>query len=64
MVYALGRGLSASDMPAIRRVVRDASARGYRFSVIVGGIVGSPAFQMRIKMGDERTPGRLAAANR
>jgi len=31
LVYALGRGLDAPDMPAVRTIVRNASAGGYRF---------------------------------
>ena len=47
MTYALGRGLTASDMPAVRAIVRDAQRDGYRFSSIVLGIVRSVPFQMR-----------------
>jgi len=47
MTYALGRGLTASDMPAVRAIVRDAQRDGYRFSSIVMGIVRSVPFQMR-----------------
>jgi hypothetical protein len=47
MTYALGRGLTASDMPAIRTIVRDARREDYRFSAIVLGIVRSAPFQMR-----------------
>src|SRR5690606_21557410 len=39
MTYALARGLDAEDMPAVRRVVRDAAMSNYRFSEIVLGIV-------------------------
>jgi mono/diheme cytochrome c family protein len=49
LTYALGRGLSPSDMPAVRAIVKNASQHDYRFSSIVNGIVASPAFQMRIK---------------
>ena len=45
MVYALGRGVEATDMPGIRKIVRDAKNENYRFSAIVMGIVTSPAFQ-------------------
>ena len=47
MVYAIGRGLDARDMPAIRAVVRGASTSDHRFSAFVMGIVNSPPFQMR-----------------
>jgi len=47
MVYALGRGLVASDMPAIREIVGKAERRGWRFSDLVLGIVESAPFRMR-----------------
>ena len=47
LTYALGRGLVASDMPAVRAIVRDARRDNYRFSSIVLGIVRSVPFQMR-----------------
>jgi mono/diheme cytochrome c family protein len=47
MTYALGRSIEYFDMPAIRRIVRDAARDNYRFSSIVMGIVKSPPFQMR-----------------
>jgi hypothetical protein len=47
MTYALGRGLDAADMPAVRAVTRSAAADGYRFSALVLGIVRSVPFQMR-----------------
>jgi hypothetical protein len=47
MTYALGRGLTAHDMPAARAIVRSAAKADYRFSAIVLGIVRSEAFQMR-----------------
>jgi hypothetical protein len=48
--YALGRSLTANDMPMVRKIVRDAARDNYRFSSIVMGIAQSAAFQM------ERTP--------
>jgi mono/diheme cytochrome c family protein len=47
MTYALGRGLDATDMPAVRAVVREASGDQYRFSALVKGIVTSTPFRMR-----------------
>lgn len=49
MIYALGRGLTATDMPVVRQIVRDAAELDYRFSVIVLGIVNSVPFKMRTK---------------
>jgi hypothetical protein len=48
MTYALGRGLEVSyDMPAVRRVVREARPGGLTLSALVAGIVESVPFQMR-----------------
>jgi hypothetical protein len=47
MTYALGRGLSHSDMPVVRGIVRNSAARDYRFTSLVLGIVHSAPFQMR-----------------
>ena len=49
LTYALGRGLDYYDMPAARKIVRDAAAHNYRFSSLVLGIVNSTPFQKRIK---------------
>ena len=47
LTYAVGRGLTAADMPVVRSVVRDARVRNYRFSSLVLGIVRSAPFRMR-----------------
>jgi mono/diheme cytochrome c family protein len=46
MTYALGRRVEAFDMPAIRRIIRDAAAQNYRISAFVNGVVESDAFRM------------------
>jgi len=46
MAYALGRELAYYDAPAVRTIVRDAEAGGYRWSSIILGIVESPQFLM------------------
>ncbi|HVZ19544.1 MAG TPA: DUF1592 domain-containing protein [Vicinamibacterales bacterium] len=48
LIYALGRGLDAHDMPTVRAIMRQAEMRGYRFSSIVLGIVHSTPFTMRM----------------
>lgn len=48
MIYALGRGLGAHDMPALRTVTREAAKANSRFSSLVLGIVKSVPFQMRV----------------
>jgi hypothetical protein len=47
MAYALGRRVVYYDMPAVRRIVRDAREDDYRMSAFVLGIVRSPAFRMK-----------------
>jgi hypothetical protein len=47
LTFALGRGVESFDAPAIRKIVRDARAGGYRFSSLIVGIAGSTPFQMR-----------------
>ncbi len=47
LTYAVGRRMESFDQPAIRGIVRDAEAGGYRWSSIIRGIVESVPFQMR-----------------
>jgi mono/diheme cytochrome c family protein len=47
LTYAIGRVLTASDMPAVRAIVRNAARNKYRFSSLVVGVVHSQPFQMR-----------------
>jgi hypothetical protein len=47
MAYALGRRLEYYDRPAVRKIVRDAAAKQYRWSSLIVGIVQSPGFLMR-----------------
>lgn len=47
MIYGLGRPLEYYDMPAVRKIVREAARDNYRFSSIVMGIVRSAPFQMK-----------------
>jgi hypothetical protein len=49
LTYAVGRVVTASDMPAVRAIVRNAARNQYRFSSLVAGVVGSEQFQMRTK---------------
>jgi hypothetical protein len=62
MIYALGRGVSAEDMPGIRRILHEASANDYRFSSLVLGIVKSVPFQMRVKPVTEEGTSSSASA--
>jgi hypothetical protein len=47
LTYALGRGVEYYDMPAVRKIVRDASRTNYQFSSLILGVVDSVPFQMR-----------------
>jgi len=46
MTYALGRRVEASDMPALRGVVRDAATQHDAIGAYIAGITRSAAFQM------------------
>ena len=60
--YALGRRLEYYDRPAVRRIVREAAAGGYRWSGLVRGIVRSPQFTMRAVADTPAGAGRPADA--
>jgi hypothetical protein len=47
MAYAVGRRMEATDMPTVRRIVRDAGAQQHRLSAYIMGVVKSPAFRMQ-----------------
>jgi hypothetical protein len=47
LTFALGREVEPLDGPAIRKVLREASADRYRFSSLIVGIAKSTPFQMR-----------------
>ena len=47
LTYAVGRGLTYRDNPAVRRVVRRAAASDYRWSSVILELVKSPPFQQR-----------------
>jgi len=45
MSYALARRIEYYDMPAIRKIVRDAKANNYRLSSLILGVANSAAFR-------------------
>lgn len=47
MTYALGRGLEPEDMPAVRKIVREAREQDWIFSEIVVGIATSEPFRVK-----------------
>ena len=46
LAYALGRSLDARDLPAVRRIAREASRNGYRWSSVILGVATSTPFTM------------------
>ena len=48
LTYALGRGLEATDAPAVREIKRDAAGDNYSFASLIQGVVASTPFQMRM----------------
>jgi hypothetical protein len=50
LIYALGRGTEAYDMPLVRSIVHTAERNNYKFSSFVMGVVKSDPFQMNEKM--------------
>ena len=55
LTYAVGRPLAASDMPAVREIVRHAARDDYRMSALVLGVARSVPMQMRQKPLDGET---------
>jgi hypothetical protein len=47
LTFALGRGVEYYDQPAVRRIVREARAKDFRFCALIEAIVTSTPFQMR-----------------
>lgn len=61
MTFALGRTVEHGDMPAIRKIVRDAARDDYRFSSLVLGIVASDPFRLRRVPDDDAPQVELSA---
>jgi mono/diheme cytochrome c family protein len=45
LMYALGRGVEAHDMPAVRKIVHGASADNYSFAALIKGVIDSEQFR-------------------
>ncbi|MGJ8679778.1 DUF1592 domain-containing protein [Paraglaciecola sp.] len=58
MTFALGRGLTHSDAPQIRAIIKQAKANNYQFSSIVSELVLSPQFKYK-----QIKPESIALAN-
>jgi hypothetical protein len=63
MAYAVGRGVEYTDLPAVRKIARDAAQDDYRWSSIILGIVNSPSFSMGIVGSPREQPASLAQAS-
>ena len=55
LAYAIGRGLDFHDLPAIRRIARDAAAADSSWSAVITGIVRSTPFSMAVASGEAAT---------
>jgi hypothetical protein len=53
LAYAIGRGLDYHDMPAVRKIARDAAASDYSWSSIITGIVTSTPFSMAVTRAEQ-----------
>jgi len=58
LTYSMGRTEQYYDMPTVRRIVRDAAPKDYKFSAIVQAVVKSDQFKMR------RAPQPVVSANK
>jgi hypothetical protein len=54
MSYALGRRVEYYDMPAIRRIVREAKANEYRMSSLILGVARGAAFRTAVAENPDR----------
>jgi mono/diheme cytochrome c family protein len=61
MIYALGRSVEQYDMPAVRRIVRDAAREDYRFSAILAGIAQSEPFRFSTTPAADAVAAQVAA---
>src|SRR5262249_23116280 len=48
LAYAIGRGLDYHDLPAVRKIAREAAAANYSWSSIITGIVKSAPFSLAV----------------
>jgi hypothetical protein len=64
LTYSLGRGTEAYDLPAVRKIMKEAAASDNRWSAIVLGIVKSMPFQMRTAQEQASAANAVAQAKR
>jgi hypothetical protein len=48
LAYAVGRGIESSDLPAVRKIARDAGAGDFRWTSLVLAVVKSTPFTMGV----------------
>ena len=56
LMYGIGRNVQYFDAPAVRKIVRDAAAGGYKFESLVLGVAKSAPFQMRTVKAERKNP--------
>ena len=56
MAYALGRRVEYTDIPTVRKIIRQAVADGYQISSLVLGVINSSAFKMGTRDVTEAVP--------
>ena len=61
LAYAIGRGLEYYDLPAVRKIARDAARSDYRWSALITGVVTSTPFVMGAAGSEELTSAASAA---
>jgi Protein of unknown function (DUF1585) len=58
----MGRGIEYYDQPAIRKIARDASAKDYRWSSVILGVVNSTPFSAPAAESRREAAGRPRSA--
>ncbi len=53
LMFAVGRNLQHYDTPAVRKIVKDAAAKGNTMQALILGVVDSPPFLMREVQGTQ-----------
>ena len=59
LMYAIGRGLDARDMPSVRDIVHNAADNNYKLSSLIKGVIASDQFRKMTVPSDELKVGSL-----
>ncbi|OFW19673.1 MAG: hypothetical protein A3H97_18685 [Acidobacteria bacterium RIFCSPLOWO2_02_FULL_65_29] len=62
LTYAVGRGATYQDMPAVRAIMREAASSDHRWSALILAVVRSAPFQMNRAPEPESARDRVASA--